>query len=131
MATCLSTLTSLETLRLGFESPQSCPDQEGRRLFPPTRSVLSVLRTFTFKGVSEYLEELVARIDTPRLYHLSTIFFNDIDFGTPELIQFITLTFKPPNDVHVVFDSRTACVAFQRQGPLADIIVKISCRVPD
>jgi hypothetical protein len=40
MATCLSVLTSLESLQLRFESPQSCPDQEIRRSLPPTRSIL-------------------------------------------------------------------------------------------
>jgi hypothetical protein len=92
MATCLSMLTSLEELQLEFESPQSCPDQESRRPPPPTRSVLPALTNFWFKGVNEYLEDLVARIDAPRLYRLSTTFFNDIDFDTPELNQFISRT---------------------------------------
>jgi hypothetical protein len=131
MATCLSMLTSLEELQLGFESPQSCPDQENRRSPPPTRSVLPALMAFFFKGVNEYLEELVARIDTPRLYYFSTTFFNDIVFDTPELIQFITPTFEAPKDVHVVFDSRAAKVILQPQEPLSTTVqVEISCRVP-
>src|SRR6266849_3961694 len=108
MATCLSMLTSLESLRLEFESPQSGPDEESRRPFPPRRSVLPALTKFWFKGVNEYSEELLARIDTPRLHMLWTTFFNDIVFETPELIQFITLTFGTPEDVHVIFDSHTA-----------------------
>jgi hypothetical protein len=43
-----------------------------------------------FKGANKYLEELVAQIDTPRLYQLSTTFSSDIDFDTPELSQFIS-----------------------------------------
>jgi hypothetical protein len=131
MATCLSVLTSLETLQLEFESPQSSPDQETRRPPPPTRSVLPSLTKFLFKGVNEYLEEVVARIDTPRLYRLWAKFFTDIDFYTPELIRFITRTFEAPKDAHVVFDSRTAWVTLQRQAFLfADVRVEISCRVP-
>ena len=132
MATCLSALTSLEELYLQFDSPQSSPDQENRG--PPllTRSVLPALTNFTFKGVYEYLEELVARIDTPRLYQSWTTFFHDIDFDTPELIQFITRTFGAPNDVHVVFDSRIACITPQRQASRStDVRVEILCRVPD
>jgi hypothetical protein len=92
MATCLSMLTSLETLQLQFESPRSCPEQESRRSRPPTRSILPSLTFFSFKGVNEYLEELVARIDAPQLYRLSTTFFNDVDFKPAELNQFISRT---------------------------------------
>ena len=63
MVACLSTLTSLEDLSLGFESPWPRPDLESRRLPPSTRIVLPVLGHFWFKGVGEYLEHLVARID--------------------------------------------------------------------
>ena len=132
MVACLSMLTSLAQLLLEFESPQSCPDQEIRHSLPPTRSVLPALTSFSFKGVSEYLEELVARINTPRLLQLWTAFFNDIDFDNPELIQFITLTFDALKDVHVVFDSDTAWVTLQQQAPLfADVRVEISSREPD
>ena len=66
MATCLSMLTSSSNhFRLEFESPHSCPDQESRRPPPPTRFILPALRTFLFKGVNEYLEEFMARIDAP------------------------------------------------------------------
>ena len=130
-AICLSVLTSLESFYFEFHSPQSSPDQETRRLPPPTRSVLPALEIFSFKGVNEYLEEL-PRIDTPRLDHLSTMFFNDIDFDIPELIQFITLTFEALEDVHVVFGGRTAWVTLQRRASFfADVTVEISCSAPD
>jgi hypothetical protein len=132
MATCLSMLTSLQALYLEFESPQSCPDQENRHPPPLTRSVLPALTEFSFKGVNEYLEELVARIDTPGLHWLWITFFNDIDFDVPELFQLITRKFEAPKDVYVVFDSRAACVQVQPQA-YNDIIfqVKILCREPD
>ena len=92
MVTCLSMLTSLESLQLEFKSPQSYPDLKSRRPFSPTRSVLPALTIFSFKGVNEYLEEFVARIDAPQLHRLSTTFFNDIDLNTPELNQFLSRT---------------------------------------
>jgi len=85
MVTCLSMLTSLETLRLTFESSQPHPDLRSQRPFPLNRSVLPTLAVFRFKGVIKNLEEFLARIDAPQLYQLSTTFFNDIDFKAPEL----------------------------------------------
>jgi hypothetical protein len=67
MVTALSTMASLGELQLEFESPRSCPDLASRPPPPPIRFVLPVLAGFQFKGVSEYLEDLVAHIDAPRL----------------------------------------------------------------
>jgi hypothetical protein len=92
MVACLSTLTSLERLSLRFESPLPRPDWESRRPLPPTRTDLPVLDRFVFRGVCEYLEYLVARIDAPRLRSLNITFFNDIVFDTPHLIRFISHT---------------------------------------
>ena len=136
MATCLSMLTSLEILRLEFESPQSCPDPENRRSPPLTRSILPALTEFSFKGAHEYSEDLVSRINAPRLYRLSTTFFNDIDFDTEELNQFIsrTPTLGTYNEAHLFFQSREALVRFQFQPETSDhrmVEVKILCEVQD
>ena len=92
MVTALSTLTGLSSFFLGFQSPRSCPDQESRSPPPSTRSVLSALTRFIFEGVSEYLDDLVVHIDTPRLDKLEITFFNDIVFDTPQFMQFISRT---------------------------------------
>jgi hypothetical protein len=136
IATCLSMLTSLEPLQLEFGSPQSCPDQENRRSPPPTRCVLPALTKFSFMGVNEYLEALVAWIDTPRLYQLWTTFFHDIDFDTPELIQFISRmpTFGVYNEARLTFDGDEAQVRLQSHlGPfdLGMVEVNIFFRDPD
>ena len=134
MATCLSVLTGLRFLCFRFQSPQSCPDQENRLSPPPTRSVLPALTQFWFKGVNEYLEDLVARVDAPQLLELSTTFFNDIDFDTPELIRFVIRSpaRRACNEAHVFFDSQTASVKLQPQGSnLERFHVNISCREPD
>jgi len=136
MVTCLSVLTSLERLFLEFESPQSSPDQESGRYSPPppTRSVLPALTVFSFRGVNEYLEDLLARIDAPRLYRLWITFFNDIFFDTRELIHFIgrTRAFKPPNEAHAVFDSGFARFELQPQASNVEYLqVTILCKVPN
>jgi len=43
-----------------------------------------------FKGVSEYLEDLMSGIDAPQLGELSITFFHQLIFDTPQLIQFIS-----------------------------------------
>jgi len=62
------------------------------------------------------------------------VFFNDIDFDTPQLMQFIsrTRTFKAFNIVHVVFDSHFAWVELQSQASnREEDVLEVSCRVPD
>jgi hypothetical protein len=56
----------------------SRPALEVRRLSPPllTRSILSIPTKIEFKGASEYLEEILARIDAPRLNKMRITFFN-------------------------------------------------------
>jgi hypothetical protein len=118
MATCLSLLTSLEFLQLEFEYPTSYPDLESRRPFPPTRSVLPTLTSFSFQGANEYLEEFVARIDAPQLYQTT---FIDIDFDTPgsELNQFIgrTLTLGAYDEALLFFEDRSALVRLRQSHP--------------
>jgi hypothetical protein len=92
MVACLPMLTSLEGLSIQFQSPQSRPGRESHRPPPLTRTILPVLKRFSFKGDCEYLEELVACIDVPRLNVLDITFFNDIIFDTPQFIQFISHT---------------------------------------
>ena len=76
MVTALSALTRLDSLYLGFQSPRSHPDGGRRRSPPPTRCILPAVTLFYFKGMSEYLEDLVARIDTPHLDDLNIFFFH-------------------------------------------------------
>ena len=118
MATALSTLTSLSSFSLEFQSPRSCPDQASRRPPPSTRSVLPLLTYFEFRGVSEYLEDLVARIDAPRLNSLYITLFNDIVFDTPQLIQFIsrTPTLRALKNAHITLQNRRASLDVSSQS---------------
>jgi hypothetical protein len=92
MVNCLSTLSQLAELELSFMSPPSCFNRESRHPPPLTRSVLPALRHFGFVGVSEYLEDFVARIDSPQLDSLQIKFFHQLIFDTPQLTRFITRT---------------------------------------
>ncbi len=136
MVALLSVLSSLETLCLEFKSPQSRPGWETRSLLPLKRSILPTLRSLHFKGVTEYLEELVTRIDSPQLDGMEITFFNQIDFDCPRLVQFIncTPTLRAPDEAHVQFNDRTAGVKLQYRRPTFDpngLQISISCREPD
>jgi hypothetical protein len=87
----LSVLPSLDSPYLEFQSPQSRPDWEAQPP-PSNRSILPALYEFHFKGVTEYLEELVTCIGTPQIDDMHITFFNQIDFDCPRLAQFINRT---------------------------------------
>jgi hypothetical protein len=134
MVNCLSVLTSLESLRLEFQSPLSSPDLESRHLSPPTNVVLPALKDLQFKGVCEYLEELVACVDAPHLNYLFITFFYDIEFDTPELVHFIgrTPTFKAPDKARLVFLDSAVRVEFPLQpSGYGELNVGISCKELD
>ena len=132
----LSTLFSLGTLSLKFESPQSRPYRETQSLPPPKRSVLPSLHKFCFQGVTEYLEKIVTRIDTPQLEYMDITFFNQIDFDCPRLAQFIKCTpmFRVLDEAHVRFKDSFASVTLRSRTSIFendDLRVYISCREPD
>ena len=133
MVACLVKLTSLEKLTLRFLSPRSFPDRESRRPPPLTCSILPILTYFGFKGVSEYLDDLVARIAVPQLTSLYITFFNQIVFDTPQLVQFISRTprLKALERAHIAFEDNAARVNLSLPqtfgyGSLR-LNVKISC----
>ena len=131
VVTALSALTSLQFLNLEFRSPRSHPGQASRLPPPPTRTVLPALTIIWFKGVCEYLDDLVARIDAPKLNNLRITFFNDVVFDGPQFIQFIsrTPTLKAVENAHIVFRRRKAIINSSSQTSGCE--VGISCRELD
>ena len=135
MVVLISVLTSLESFQLEFQSPQSHSDRSERRTPSSKRSILA-LRGLYFKGVTEYLEELVTRINTPQLDHMHITLFNQIDFDCPRLAQFIncTPTLRALDEAHVRFDDSFAGVKLRSRTSecnFSDLLINISCREPD
>ena len=95
MVTCISLLTRLESLSLEFQSPRSRPDRAGQFLPPLTRSLLPALTFLEFKGVTEYLEDLVARIDVPLLEYTHITFFNYLVFDISQFPNLLRRTEIP------------------------------------
>ena len=135
MVTCLSMLTKLEQFQLEFKSSQSSPYQGNQHSPRPTRSTLPALKIFWFKGVSDYLEDLVSRINSPQVYWLSISFFNHIHFDTPEFGQFIsrTPTLGAYTEAHLTFYNDKGLFRLQSHKLSGSRMVQIiiSCQVPD
>ena len=130
MIALISVLSSLESFLLGFQSPQSRPNWGSLRPPPSKRSVMPILNYIFYEGVIEYLEDLVTFIDAPQLNHLCVTFFNQIDFDTPRLAQFINCTPElRKRDAHVQFHDRSAGVVLSTRPICLEIAV--SCREPD
>ena len=89
MYTCLSVLLELEELVIGFQSLRLAPHPISLPLL--TRVTLPALTYFQFRGVCGYLEDLIAPINTPKLYTLD-ILFRGLTFDIPQLKEFIRIT---------------------------------------
>jgi hypothetical protein len=130
MVTALSALTTLKEFQLQFQSRRSCPDRGHRH--PPllTRSVLPALKHLIFRGVTEYLEDFVARIDAPLLDRLEITFFRQLIFHTPQFAQFIgrTPNLMAYDEAHVVFTNYKAELTLARYRGLK---LEIYCNQSD
>ncbi|KAI0298241.1 hypothetical protein BC826DRAFT_1184412 [Russula brevipes] len=106
MVACLSSLNRLKSFRLRFESPRSRPGQPSPP--PQTRVVLPALSYLSFKGMTDYSEDFLARIDTPVLNRLLMVFFMDLVFDIPHLKQFVSRArgLDPFKAARLVFNSR-------------------------
>ena len=128
IVTCLSLLTGLKLLDLGFESPRCRPNR--RRLPPRTRTLLPALIWLKFKGVGEYLEDFVALVDAPLLNYLDITFFHQLIFNTPQLTQFISRTpeLKAGDKAHLRFSDQDVSVTLNWDGPgVNGIKLGVSC----
>ena len=100
----LAVSPNLKLLRIIFDSPRGLPNREIRHPPPPTRTVLPSLTHFELKGVSEWLEDVLGRIDAPLLDSLYITFFHQFIFDTLPLARFMSRTamFEALNEAHLV-----------------------------
>ena len=96
LVTQLRGLPYLEELSIGFAIPipqLPLPSSEEKLLPSPTLPVaLPTLKRLTFRGEDDYLDNLIARIDTPLLEKLSLTLLYDIAFTLVNLTEFIHRT---------------------------------------
>ncbi|KAH8980448.1 hypothetical protein EDB86DRAFT_2980203 [Lactarius hatsudake] len=135
MVACLAVLPGLEMLHIGFRSPMSPSD--GVHLPPVAPVVLPALTGFEFSGASEYLGDLVSRIDSPQLNKVRVSFRNQfVDIQVAQLFKFIGRSEDPEltlfRHTNVVFSSRYVSFDmsldhrdYQYWGPVR---ILVSCR---
>ncbi|KAH9037532.1 hypothetical protein EDB84DRAFT_1137820 [Lactarius hengduanensis] len=114
MAASLATLPRLEILAVTFHLATSRPD---RIVHPPpvTRTILPALISIRFMGASEYLEDLVGRIDSPQLHQISTVYLNQVvDFQVAQFSNFVDRSVGPKTALckHAQFSLFPGGVAF-------------------
>ena len=126
IVTGLAKSVNLKFLTIQFQSFQSHPDPE--RQHPPLPigsipAVLSSLTSFEFQGVTEYLEDLVARIDAPLLDSVCIHLFNDQIFDFSQLGRFMghTARFQKLNQARVAFDYEDVKVKFLPSTRILDV----------
>jgi hypothetical protein len=90
----LSFMPQLETLIVDFSFPAPNRDVERQPTHTPITTPITFpnLHYFEFRGVRTYLEALVHRITSPRLEKLRIMFFNQLTFSVPRLLQFADAT---------------------------------------
>ena len=115
----LAALTRLEFLYLEFQSSTSRPGRNdtSRRAALPTQVVLPALTSFTFRGASEYLEDLVAQVEAPRLDFISITYLDQLIFSEHELPRFVgrvEVLEQSRKSVHVSFRGSDAFVRIQQ-----------------
>ncbi|KAH9955390.1 hypothetical protein BGW80DRAFT_1394981 [Lactifluus volemus] len=121
MVTSISTMTRLSSLFISFDSLASLPDWRTQRQRPPplTRTVLPALIQLWFSGLSEYLEDLVARINAPLLRVVSIILVNQLVLHTQQLSQFIghAPMFMSYTEAKMVFTSTNIAINCSSMEP--------------
>ena len=135
MVSSLSRLTRLRRLVLKFQSPRSRA-LRGRRVPPSLTPIfLPSLFILHFKGDSEYLEDMLARMNTPLHVQFTITFFNQLVFDTPLLRNVISRaeTFFTPHRAEISFSSDIVLVTLKENGRIeAEVLVlKILCRPSD
>ena len=132
MVTCISLLTRLKSLTIRFRSPRSRPDRAGKFRPQSPRTLLPALTYLKFKGVAEYLEDLVARIDVPLLECTYIKFFNHLVFDISQFPNFIrrTETFTVIDQADVLLNSYNITITFSPKVKTVDSVrreLTISC----
>ena len=130
MVRCLATLPRLVTFDIQFQSVTPRPEPTRP---PVARIVLPALTSFEFKGASEYLEDLVARIDSPQLDRILIVYLNQlVDFQVAQLSKFIerSVALTPFRHAQVKFSSDKVCFDMCRHEFRRSESHPTSCRPP-
>jgi hypothetical protein len=134
----LRSLPHLEELSIEFSIPIPRPSAEREMLGEQRAPVtLPSLKKLQFKGVSAYLESLIAQIRVPLLGQLVITLFNQVAFVLPHLFHLINITgvFKlPAARVSFYYDGVTVTVDHHIFRPKVDrgpFLLRVKCKQLD
>ena len=87
----LSSMPQLEMFMINFTFPVPSRDMGQQVIHPPITTSITHpnLRLFLLEGDGAYLEEVICRINTPRLERLQIELLNELTFSLPCLLHFI------------------------------------------
>ena len=132
MAALLSVSSSLRIFHLDFLFSRSRPASglESRSLPLPKRFILPALCEFHFLGHDEYLEDLAARIDSPKLDDTGSFIYN-LWFDCLQLAQFIdrSPTLRVRDEAYVEFFDYSVTAALPARS--RTLMMGIGCGKPD
>jgi len=123
MVVILSALTRLKSFYLSFDPPQFWAHGAGQRPPALTRVVLPALTNFDFSGSSEYLEDMVSRIEAP--LECIAMAFEELVFDIPLLRDFIgrTQILNAPHRADTSFSEFDARISLFRRKEDVDFKV--------
>ena len=131
----LQGLPHLEELSIGFAIPIPLPSSEGELLSVPITPVtLPTLRRLGFRGEHDYLDNLVAQINTPLLGRLTVSLLFDLDFTLVNLNKFIHRTEGLGCHVaRVIFNEDGASIdaGYNEQRVIGNIGLHVNCKPLD
>jgi hypothetical protein len=139
----IRTMPYLRTLSIGFLSTVPRPGLGNQRPLPPrqtsqARIELPVLRQLIYRGVSAYLESLLARIRTPLIQDIDITLFNQLTLSIPRICTFVSdlEPFRPTaaridfaqTSAHILlFVPSMALQSSESQSQSPDISLSVSC----
>lgn len=139
----IRTMPHLQTLSIGFLSAAPRPGLSNQRLLPPGqtsqgRIELPALKQLVYRGVSAYLESLLARIRTPVIQDIDITLFNQLALRIPRICTFISdLEPFQPTTARIDFAQTSAHILLsvpsmalqssESQSQSPDISLSVSC----
>ena len=94
---------------------------------------LPALTCLDFRGITEYLEDFVARIDTPRLGDIEVTFFNESSLEFSKLSEFIDriVIHKAHRRVDILSSERAISITLTQPGAPTCITFHLQCEPSD
>ncbi|KAI9444509.1 hypothetical protein H4582DRAFT_822012 [Lactarius indigo] len=126
-ANALSRTPRLQSMSLHFPSTPifiSAPPQSGERVLLPA------LTRLTFRGITGYLEGIVARIDAPRLGDIEITFSNNLIYDVQKLGEFIGRIEmqKVHRQADILFSEHAVTLSLTQPGAPTRLKLQVLCK---